>query len=50
MVPSPRFYDRNRNAPGLVNGSTQIILARMPAARKFPDPATVAGRDARMAA
>jgi monofunctional biosynthetic peptidoglycan transglycosylase len=31
MVPSPRFYDRNRNAPGLAK-KTAIILARMPAA------------------
>lgn len=31
MVPSPRFYDRNRNAPGL-SKKTAIILARMPAA------------------
>ncbi|MBE2260822.1 MAG: monofunctional biosynthetic peptidoglycan transglycosylase [Rhodobacteraceae bacterium] len=31
MVPSPRFYDRNRNAPGLAR-KTAIILARMPAA------------------
>lgn len=31
MVPSPRFYDRNRNAPGL-SRKTAIILARMPAA------------------
>jgi len=28
MVPSPRFYDRNRNAPWLARKS-QIILARM---------------------
>ncbi len=28
MVPSPRFYDRNRNAPGLARKTT-IILARM---------------------
>jgi len=28
MVPSPRFYDRNRNAPWLAR-KTQIILARM---------------------
>jgi monofunctional biosynthetic peptidoglycan transglycosylase len=28
MVPSPRFYDRNRNAPGLAR-KTAIILARM---------------------
>ena len=32
MVPSPRFYDRNRNAPGLAN-KAQAILARMPAAQ-----------------
>ena len=32
MVPSPRFYDRNRNAPGLAN-KAQVILARMPAAQ-----------------
>ncbi len=31
MVPNPRFYDRNRNAPGL-GRKTAIILARMPAA------------------
>ncbi len=31
MVPSPRFYDRNRNAPGLAR-KTAIILARMPSA------------------
>lgn len=31
MVPSPRFYERNRNAPGL-NRRTATILARMPAA------------------
>lgn len=31
MVPAPRFYDRNRNAPGLAK-KTGIILARMPAA------------------
>jgi monofunctional glycosyltransferase len=30
MVPNPRFYDRNRNAPGLAR-KTGIILARMPA-------------------
>lgn len=29
MVPNPRFYDRNRNAPGL-GRKTAIILARMP--------------------
>jgi monofunctional glycosyltransferase len=32
MVPSPRFYDRNRGAPGLANRAT-VILGRMPAAR-----------------
>lgn len=32
MVPSPRFYDRNRNAPGLAR-KAQVILARMPAAQ-----------------
>ncbi len=31
MVPSPRFYDRNRNALGLAR-KTAIILARMPSA------------------
>ena len=31
MVPNPRFYDRNRNAPGLAR-KTAIILARMPSA------------------
>ena len=31
MVPNPRFYDRNRGAPGL-GRKTSIILARMPAA------------------
>ncbi len=31
MVPNPRFYDRNRSAPGLAR-KTAIILARMPAA------------------
>lgn len=31
MVPNPRFYDRNRNAPGL-GRKTAIILARMPSA------------------
>ncbi|EXI91974.1 MAG: Penicillin-binding protein 4 precursor [Candidatus Accumulibacter sp. BA-94] len=31
MVPSPRFYDRNRNAPGLARKAA-IILARMPSA------------------
>jgi monofunctional biosynthetic peptidoglycan transglycosylase len=31
MVPSPRFYDRNRSAPGL-SRKTEVILARMPSA------------------
>lgn len=31
MVPAPRFYDRNRNAPGLAK-KTGTILARMPGA------------------
>lgn len=31
MVPSPRYYDRNRSAPGLAKKAV-IILARMPAA------------------
>ncbi len=31
MVPNPRYYDRNRNAPGLAR-KTSIILARMPSA------------------
>lgn len=31
MVPNPRFYDRNRNAPGL-GRKTAIILGRMPGA------------------
>ena len=31
MVPSPRFYDRNRNAPGLAR-KAEVILARMPSA------------------
>ncbi len=31
MVPSPRYYDRNRNAPGLARKAS-VILARMPAA------------------
>ena len=31
MVPSPRYYDRNRNAPGLPR-KTEVILARMPSA------------------
>ena len=29
MVPNPRLYDRNRNAPGLAR-KTNVILARMP--------------------
>lgn len=32
MVPRPRFYDRNRNAPWL-RKKTQIILERMPGAQ-----------------
>lgn len=32
MVPSPRYYDRNRGAPGLVNKAT-VILGRMPSAQ-----------------
>jgi monofunctional biosynthetic peptidoglycan transglycosylase len=32
MVPSPRFYDRNRGAPGLA-AKAAIIQARMPSAR-----------------
>ena len=32
MVPSPRFYDRQRNAPGLT-AKAQVILGRMPAAQ-----------------
>ena len=32
MVPRPRFYDRNRNAPWLMK-KTQIILDRMPNAQ-----------------
>ena len=32
MVPNPRFYDRNRNAPWLAT-KTRIILARMSAAQ-----------------
>ena len=32
MVPRPRFYDRNRNAPWLLK-KTQIILERMPRAQ-----------------
>ncbi len=31
MVPNPRYYDRNRGAPGLAR-KTAIILARMPSA------------------
>ncbi len=31
MVPAPRFYERNRNAPGLAR-KAELILARMPAA------------------
>jgi monofunctional biosynthetic peptidoglycan transglycosylase len=31
MVPNPRYYDRNRNAPGLARKSA-IILGRMPGA------------------
>ena len=31
MVPSPRFYDRNRNAPGLAR-KAGVILGRMPSA------------------
>lgn len=31
MLPNPRYYDRNRNAPGLMK-KTGIILVRMPAA------------------
>ena len=31
MVPSPRFYDRNRNAPGLARKAA-VIMARMPSA------------------
>jgi monofunctional biosynthetic peptidoglycan transglycosylase len=31
MVPNPRFYDRNRNAPGL-SRKTAVILQRMPSA------------------
>jgi len=31
MVPAPRFYDRNRNTPGLAK-KTGTILARMPGA------------------
>jgi monofunctional biosynthetic peptidoglycan transglycosylase len=32
MVPSPRFYDRNRSAPGLAR-KTEVILGRMPSAQ-----------------
>jgi monofunctional biosynthetic peptidoglycan transglycosylase len=32
MVPSPRYYDRNRGAPGLAN-RTEVILGRMPSAQ-----------------
>jgi monofunctional biosynthetic peptidoglycan transglycosylase len=32
MVPSPRFYDRNRGAPGLAN-KAEVILRRMPSAQ-----------------
>ncbi len=32
MVPSPRYYDRNRGAPGLINRA-EIILGRMPSAQ-----------------
>ena len=32
MVPSPRFYDRNRNAPGLA-AKARVILGRMPSAQ-----------------
>jgi monofunctional biosynthetic peptidoglycan transglycosylase len=31
MVPSPRYYDRNRNTPGLAK-KAEVILARMPSA------------------
>ena len=31
MVPNPRYYDRNRNAPGLAK-KTGIIIGRMPSA------------------
>ena len=31
IVPRPRFYDRNRNTPGIAKKS-QVILSRMPAA------------------
>jgi len=32
MVPSPRFYDRNRGAPGLAS-KAEVILGRMPSAQ-----------------
>ncbi len=32
MVPSPRFYDRNRSAPGLAK-KADVILQRMPSAQ-----------------
>ncbi len=32
MVPSPRFYDRHRSAPGLA-AKAEVILARMPGAQ-----------------
>ena len=32
MVPSPRYYDRNRGAPGLTNKAA-VILGRMPSAQ-----------------
>ncbi|MEI7611681.1 MAG: monofunctional biosynthetic peptidoglycan transglycosylase [Betaproteobacteria bacterium] len=32
MVPSPRFYDRNRGAPGL-ESKAEVILRRMPSAQ-----------------
>lgn len=32
MVPSPRFYDRNRGAPGL-DKKAEVILRRMPSAQ-----------------
>jgi len=32
MVPSPRFYDRKRNAPGLA-AKAEVILGRMPSAQ-----------------
>lgn len=32
MVPSPRFYDRNRGAPGLAS-KAELILSRMPSAQ-----------------